>query len=165
MLHSSLWSYTYHKVSTQRQNHLVSLWYRWFPFRKRADKTRLQGCELAHWQWPELYEYEPKQWDIIVSNPPFTKKREIFEHSISFGKPFALIMTTTWLKDSAHKQLFRDVDQQLLMFDRRIEFTDKKITFSCSYFCRDIMPKQIIMEHLKKFWCFFNPFLILLPTL
>jgi hypothetical protein len=97
------------------------------------------------------YEYEPEQWDIMVSNPPFTGKRQIFERVLSFDKPFALLMSNTWLNDSAPKQLFMDKDLQLLMFDQRIDFSgDKKITFSSSYFCYNLLPKQIIMEKLDK---------------
>ena len=60
-------------------------------------------------------------------------------------------MSNTWLNDAAPKQIFRDIDLQLLMFDKRIEYnTEKKITFSSSYYCRDILPKQIIMEELIK---------------
>lgn len=104
----------------------------------------------------DFYTYEPEKWDIIVSNPPFTNKRKIFERCIAFGKPFALIMSNTWLNDSAPKQLFSDVDLQLLMFDKRMEFIQEdgqsngKITFSSSYYCYDILPKQIIMEKLDK---------------
>lgn len=100
----------------------------------------------------DFYEYEPDDWDIIVSNPPFTNKRKIFERCLSFNKPFALIMSNTWLNDSAPKQIFKDKDLQLLMFDKRIKFINKegelidnKITFSSSYFCYDLLPKQIIM--------------------
>lgn len=99
----------------------------------------------------DFYEYEPKQWDIIVSNPPFTNKRKIFERALSFNKPFALLMSNTWLNDSAPKQLFKDKDLQLLMFEQRIEFNNtKKITFSSSYYCWNLLPKQIIMEKLNK---------------
>lgn len=101
----------------------------------------------------DFYIYEPKHWDIIISNPPFTNKRKIFERAISFNKPFALLMSNTWLNDSAPKQLFKDLDLQLLMFDKRILFEnngviEKKITFSSSYYCRDFLPKQIICETL-----------------
>jgi len=97
--------------------------------------------------WQDFYEYEPKEWDIIISNPPFTWKRKIFERALSFWKPFALLMTNTWLNDAAPKQLFKDIDLQLLMFEKRMKFNDMdKITFSSSYYCRDILPKQIIME-------------------
>lgn len=58
--------------------------------------------------WQDFYTYEPPERDIIVSNPPFTWKRHIFERALSFWKPFALLMTNTWLNDSAPKQLFRE---------------------------------------------------------
>lgn len=98
----------------------------------------------------DFYEYEPDNFDIIVSNPPFTNKRKIFERALSFDKPFALIMSTVWLNDSAPKQLFMDKDLQLLMFDKRIQYdTNKKITFSSAYYCWNFLPKQIIMEKLN----------------
>lgn len=98
----------------------------------------------------DFYEYEPEKWDIIVSNPPFTNKRKIFERCLNFNKPFALLMTNTWLNDSAPKQLFRDKDLQLLMFEQRVQFNNfKKITFSSSYYCWNLLPKQIIMERLN----------------
>lgn len=98
--------------------------------------------------------YEPDGWDVIVSNPPFTNKRKFFERALSFNKPFALVMTNTWLNDSAPKQLFKDKDLQLLMFDKRMKFVspdgrdNSKITFSSSYYCWNFLPKQIIMKEL-----------------
>ena len=64
----------------------------------------------------DFFTYEPEHWDVIVSNPPFTNKRKYFERALSFNKPFALIMTNTWLNDSAPKQLFKERDLQLLKF-------------------------------------------------
>ena len=102
----------------------------------------------------DFFTYEPYHWDVIVSNPPFTNKRKFFERALSFNKPFALIMTNTWLNDSAPKQLFKDKDLQLLMFDKRMKFqspdgrANDKITFSSSYYCWNFLPKQIIMEEL-----------------
>jgi len=100
----------------------------------------------------DFLNYEPDNWDVIVSNPPFTNKRAFFERALSFNKPFALIMANTWLNDAAPKQLFKDKDLQLLMFDKRMEFVQPnakktgKITFSSSYYCWNFLPKQIIME-------------------
>lgn len=102
-----------------------------------------------------FFNYEPNEWDIIISNPPFTNKRSYFERALSFQKPFAFIMTNTWLNDSAPKQLFKDKDLQLLMFDKRMKFIspdgrpNNKITFSSSYYCWNFLPKQIIMKELK----------------
>lgn len=103
----------------------------------------------------DFYNYEPEKWDIIVSNPPFTNKRSVFERALSFNKPFALLMTNTWLNDAAPKQLFKDKELQLLMFDKRIKYISNGIqlpnpTFSSSYYCYKLLPKQIIMENLKE---------------
>ena len=98
----------------------------------------------------DFYSYEPPVWDVIVSNPPFTNKRKIFERALSFNKPFALLMTNTWLNDSAPKQLFKEKDLQMLMFDKRIQYNNlKKITFSSSYYCYNFLPKQIIIKELN----------------
>jgi hypothetical protein len=97
----------------------------------------------------DFFKYQPDHFDIIISNPPFTGKRQIFERAIQLGKPFALLMTMTWLNDSAPKQLFQDLDLQLLMFDKRIHFTDdKKTTFSSGFYCWNFLPKQIVMKQL-----------------
>lgn len=102
----------------------------------------------------DFYTYEPEEpWDCIISNPPFTNKRKIFERALSFNKPFALLMSNTWLNDSAPKQLFYDKQLQLLMFDKRIKFSNNgvindKITFSSSYYCYNFLPKDLICETL-----------------
>lgn len=90
-----------------------------------------------------------------MSNPPFTNKRKIFERALSFNKPFALLMSNTWLNDAAPKQLFKEKQLQLLMFEKRIKFknngvVENKITFSSSYYCYNLLPKDIIMESLFK---------------
>lgn len=99
----------------------------------------------------DFYNYEPEKWDILLSNPPFTNKRKIFERALSFGKPFGLLMSNTWLNDSAPKALFKDKDLQLFMFRNRIKFLNNsvinnKITFSSSFYCWDLLPKQIIIS-------------------
>lgn len=128
----------------------------WCPFDKLESEfvTEIQKTNKVIFSHIEngqdFYKFEPTEnWDIIISNPPFTNKRKIFERAISFNKPFALIMTNTWLNDSAPKQIFKNIDLQLLMFDKRINYNEnKKITFSSSYYCYNFLPKQIIMENL-----------------
>ena len=132
----------------------------WCPFDTEESQFVKQISKTNHVEYSHIdngqdfFQYEPDDWDIMLSNPPFTDKRKYFERALSFGKPFALIMTNTWLNDSAPKQLFKDKDLQLLMFDKRMKFIspdgrdNDKITFSSSYYCYNILPKQIIMEEL-----------------
>lgn len=136
----------------------------WCPF-DREDSAFFQvlsGCGFSviatHIDCgQDFFTYAPSaHWDVIVSNPPFTGKRQIFERALSFNKPFALIMANTWLNDAAPKQLFKSKDLQLLMFEERMKFLNhgviqNKITFSSSYFCYKLLPKQIIMDSLKNY--------------
>ena len=133
----------------------------WCPFDKADSKfvtqiSKHNPVTYSHIDDNEDYFLrEPDRWDVMVSNPPFTGKREIFERALSFEKPFALMMSNTWLNDSAPKQLFRFKMLQLLMFDKRIHFScggvvDKRTTFSTSYFCWNFLPAQIIMETLRR---------------
>ena len=104
--------------------------------RERIGKENVEYSHLDNGQ--DFFQYEPDDWDMMVSNPPFSKKKKFFQRALSFNKPFALIMTNTWLNDSAPKQLFKDRDLQLLMFDKRMKFIspdgrdNDKITFSSS---------------------------------
>lgn len=130
----------------------------WCPFDTEESQfvrvLRESGHKVvfSHIQFGQDYfEYEPEHWDLLVSNPPFTGKRQVFERALSFGKPFALLMSLTWLNDSAPKQLWSERDLELLMFDKRIKFGQgNKITFSSAYYCCGILPKQIIMCKIKE---------------
>ena len=99
----------------------------------------------------DFYNYEPAEWDLIVSNPPFTNKRQIFNRALNFNKPFALIMDLRWLNDSGPAEVFENSDLQLLLFKKRMLFKgqDNKINFSCAYFCWNFLPKQIIIRDFK----------------
>lgn len=135
----------------------------WCPFDKEDSEFVKQIREAGHKviathrdNGQDFYTYEPDaNWDCIVSNPPFTNKRKIFERALSFGKPFALIMSNTWLNDSAPVQLFKNKGLQLLLFDSRMVFKNNgiiqnKITFNSSYYCWNFLPQDIVMEELIK---------------
>lgn len=136
----------------------------WCPFDKedsefvkqiRDNGNKVIATHIDNGQ--DFYTYEPDEhWDCIISNPPFTKKAEIFKRALSFNKPIALLMSNTWLNDSAPKKIFKDKDLQLLMFEERMKFLNKgvvqnKITFSSSYWCWNFLPKQIIMDSFKNY--------------
>ena len=101
----------------------------------------------------DFYRYEPEEWDIIVSNPPFTNKAEIFKRALSFDKPFALLMTITWLNDATPANVFRDRELQILSFNERMEFKNreqnKKINFLSAYFCYKFLPKNFIFRSFR----------------
>lgn len=132
----------------------------WCPFDKEESEFvkvfKAEGYNVvySHLDYGQnFYSYEPKHWDIMISNPPFSHKKETFERALSFNKPFALLMTLDWLRDAAPKRLFKNKDLQLLMFEERIKYknvTEDKIDFGSAYYCYNFLPKQIIMRSLKE---------------
>ena len=134
----------------------------WCPFDTEESEfvkqiSQTHSVEYSHIdEGKDFFTYEPFHWDVIVSNPPFKGKRKIFERALSFNKPFALLMTMTWMNEAAPVQLFENRGLQLLLFDKRIEFTQPnakqrgKITFNSSYFCCDFLPQDIVMRRLNK---------------
>lgn len=125
-------------------------------FVKQISRTHKVLCSHIS-EGQDFFSYEPEeQWDVMVSNPPFKGKRKIFERALELGKPFALLMTMTFMNEAAPVQLFEDRGLQLLIFDKRIEYIQSnpkkvgKITFNSSYFCCDFLPRDIVMKRLRK---------------
>jgi hypothetical protein len=96
----------------------------------------------------DFYEYEPQEhWDVLISNPPFTGKAQIFERALSFNKPFALVMTMAWLQDATPLNLYWEAgrQRQLLMTNKRVDFQGNgKVTFMSGYMCADLLPRDIV---------------------
>lgn len=132
----------------------------WCPFDKKESEFVKVFTEFGYnityshiESGQDFYTYEPERWDLMISNPPFSNKRKIFERALYFEKPFALLMTLDWLRDAAPKKLFRNKDLQLLMFEERVQYGNSLkdcIDFSSAYYCYNFLPKQIIMRSLKE---------------
>ena len=102
-----------------------------------------------------FFNYEPKKWDIIVSNPPFSIKDKVLERLYSFNKPFAVLLPLNSLQGKTRYKYFKD-GIQILSFDARICYHNKEhmdsvvkgSPFATAYFCRDLLPKDLIVEKL-----------------
>ena len=101
------------------------------------------------WNGQDFFEYEPDNWDIIVSNPPFTRKLEVLERCFNFKKPFALILGLPILNYQEVGSFFVGRDLQLLIVDKKVSFDGNTSSFNNSYFCHNLLPKDLIFEHLE----------------
>ena len=69
----------------------------------------------------DFFRYEPEKWDILVSNPPFSKKNEVLKRAFSFQKPFALLLPVNSIQSKTRYQIFEN-RIQMLCFDGRIDY-------------------------------------------
>lgn len=106
----------------------------------------------------DFFDCEPEQYDVIISNPPFSKKDGILKRLYELKKPFAMLLPIPTLQGIERAKWFKQ-GIQLLAFDRRIGFHSPqsmdKITgtpcFASAYFCKDFLPRDLIVEELKVF--------------
>ncbi len=107
----------------------------------------------------DFFTYEPKQWDIVVSNPPFSLKDKVLKRLNDLNKPFAILLPLNSLQGEKRYDWCFKNGIQLLAFNRRIDYHTnfnfntytKGNHFASAYFCRDILPKDLILEDLIKY--------------
>ena len=90
-----------------------------------------------------------KDYDAIVSNPPFSKRQKVFEKLFESGVPFAMITNFNGLFDSkARWRLFKDNNFELLIPIGRMHFFNSEgignsPNFQSIYVCSKMLDKQI----------------------
>lgn len=93
-------------------------------------------------------------FDMIITNPPYSLKDKFIKKCYEYNKPFALLLPITSLEGIERGKMFRENGLELLVFDRRCNFiydnAKKSNWFNTSWFCYNILPKQLIFEELKK---------------
>ena len=93
-------------------------------------------------------------FDMIITNPPYSLKDEFLKKCYEYNKPFALLLPLTSLEGINRGKMYRENGIELLVFDRRCNFiydNDKKSNwFNTSWFCWNVLPQQLIFEELNK---------------
>ena len=77
--------------------------------------------------------------DVIITNPPYSKKDEFIERCFKIGKPFALLLPLTALEGIKRGKIFMENKIQLIIPNRRINFMiesgKKSCWFTTAWFC------------------------------
>ena len=85
--------------------------------------------------------FENNKGDIVIDNPPFSKKKEVLLRLKELDKPFILIINSMMLSYKYFQELFKD-DIQVIIPQTRIKFrhlnsTNNNYTppYASFYFC------------------------------
>ena len=83
--------------------------------------------------------------DMIITNPPYSLKNKFLKRAFDLGKPFAMLLPLTTLESSVRNDLFRDKKIQVLIPNKRFDFTGKKnCWFATAWFCWKMgFPEQL----------------------
>ena len=101
--------------------------------------------------------YEPEEeYDIIISNPPFSQKDNVLKRLYELNKPYAMLLPIPALQGQARFPYIKD-DLQYLGFDKRINYYTNQdmtkiqqgVSFGSCYLCKHFLPKDLIIEELE----------------
>lgn len=135
----------------------------WCPFDK-ADSAYVKVLSEAGYRvipshiddGMDYFTYEPENWTVMVSNPPFSKKDEVLERAYSLGKPFALLLPINAIQGKRRFDIYQN-RLQLLCFDQRIGYISPSMIcpseatpFASAYFCNDFLPSKLELRRLHK---------------
>lgn len=93
-----------------------------------------------------------KEYDAVVSNPPFSKREQILKTLFEADVPFAMILNFNGLFDSRTRwNLFRTNRFELLIPCGRMRFFNERCVgnspnFQSIYVCNRILPKMIVFD-------------------
>lgn len=133
----------------------------WCPFDKKnsAFVSVLEGAGhqviASHIDDGEnFFFYEPEDYDIIISNPPFSYKDAVLARLAELKAPYAMLLPLPTLQGQSRFKYLKDC--QALIFDKRINFYQdeertkivKGVAFASIYICKDFLPKDLIFEEL-----------------
>ena len=107
---------------------------------KSGEYLRELGFDVIH---NDNDFFESNEGDIVVSNPPFSKCKDIMPRLKELDKPFILILPSAKINTSYIRNNFND-DLQIIIPRKRIQFVkngnelENKCNFDCFYYCYKI---------------------------
>lgn len=111
--------------------------------------------EVVH---EEIDFFENDRGECIISNPPFTMKKEVFTRLKELGKPFIIICPSSMINTQYMRRLFSNEQEpiQIIIPRKRIQFLKmvngvvdpnqkKACNFDCFYYCWKMdLPRDIV---------------------
>tara|TARA_R110001632_G_scaffold105001_5_gene214195 strand:- start:2097 stop:2588 length:492 start_codon:yes stop_codon:yes gene_type:complete len=129
-------------------NHLIPknkvIWEPFYGDGTSGEYLREMGHTVIH---RDIDFFNNDEGEIIVTNPPFTLKKQVLQRLKLLNKPFILLCPISMVSTAYYRELFSE-SCQLILPRRRIQFikknddgemvSDGRCNFDCAYFCHRI---------------------------
>ena len=94
---------------------------------------------------------ELPEFDLIVTNPPYSKKDKFIEKCYELNKPFALLLPIATLQGNKRGQWFMKKGIEVLVLNQRVDFTGKGSPhFGVAWFCHNLLPTQLMFKNIER---------------
>ena len=137
---NSAWDNIKHIIDKRKDD---VIWEAFYGDGKSGEYLKSMGYNVIH-EKIDFFENDCGDW--ILSNPPFSKSREVLTRLKELNKPFIIILPTAKLTTNYFKNLFGNENIQLIIPRKRIHFKKlvngeivegwrNKCNFDCFYYC------------------------------
>jgi hypothetical protein len=120
---------------------------------KSGDVLRKLGCTVVH---ENLDFFRYNFGDVVVTNPPFSLKKEVFTTLVQRNKPFIMICPANVIHTKYIRELFKGsihplkliIPYRRIYFDRpeSLNATERRRpNFDCYYYCWQMGPKEALV--------------------
>jgi hypothetical protein len=134
------------KYAWENIKHLIpkdkQIWEAFYGDGKSGSHLKELGFDVIH---EEVDFFENNLGDIIVSNPPFSKSKMVFQRLAELDKPFIMIMPASKIFTSYVRENFKNKKLQIIIPRKRIHFikledgkpveSKSSCNFDCFYYC------------------------------
>jgi hypothetical protein len=143
MTPKSAWENIKHLIPKDKQ-----IWEAFYGDGKSGSHLTDLGFNVIHEQ---IDFFENNLGDIVVSNPPFSKSKEVLKRLKEIEKPFIMILPSSKINTQYVRENYKNQGLQIIIPRKRIQFIkngnelQNKCNFDCFYYCYKMnLPNDII---------------------
>jgi len=79
-------------------------------------------CGVEHYSGKNFLNWDPVNFDCIITNPPYSIMNKFIERCYHLEKPFALLMPLMALETQTRQNFYRKYGIEIILFPKRIHF-------------------------------------------
>lgn len=98
----------------------------------------------------------PENWDVILTNPPFSLKRRVLQRVVELGKPSIVLLPLSAVSTRYFREIFPTFAVGLLFPHQRTQFrhkTQAKAKRQCAFFSVWVLINFPRERHGRVEWC------------
>jgi hypothetical protein len=103
-----------------------------------------------------FFDYEPEQWDCLVTNPPYSVHFQWLKRCYELGKPFALLVKVELLGTKTAQELMQQYGFEILLLDKRVNFKmpfkgwESSAQFPTFWLCWKLLPEPVMFGKITR---------------